>query len=189
MSNIHLLTSVPSFARWPLNVHFFAPEAYRAWETWLKASGKCSRPGLRILKDFPPADEGPQIEAHGIDALPLDYVPLTDYVCKAQDVVAFEQEGDCVHCAETLQPGRGLQPMCPNADCEAIGHIGCWSRAALSHEGGEDILPDMLNCPSCGGKIRWGDMMKELSLRVRGTQDVEKLLKKAEKAKKTAKAA
>lgn len=189
MSNIHLLTSVPSFARWPLNVHFFAPEAHRAWETWLKTSGKCSRPGLRILKDFPRTEEGPETEARGIDALPLDYAPLTDYVCKAQDVVGFEQEGHCVYCSDALQSGQGLQPMCPNAGCEAIGHIECWSQAALSHEGAGDILPDMLSCPSCGGEIRWGDMMKELSLRIRGMQDVQKLLKKAEKAKKAGKTA
>jgi structure-specific endonuclease subunit SLX1 len=77
--------------------------------------------------------------------------------------------------------------MCPNNGCKAIGHIDCWSKDALYHEGGSEVLPDISTCPSCGGEIRWGDMMKELSLRVRGPQDVEKLLKKAEKAKKAAK--
>lgn len=187
MSNLHLLTSVPSFARWPLNIHFFASEAQKAWETWLKTSGKSSRAGLRLLTDFAPqVEEDSEGEAHGIHALPLDYTPLTEYVSKAQDVVTFEQEGDCVHCKEALVSAEGWQPMCPNEGCQAMGHIDCWSRRASTGNGAQDIVPVMLQCPSCGGDIRWGDMMKEVTLRVRGESEVAKLLKKAKRAKKQA---
>jgi structure-specific endonuclease subunit SLX1 len=58
-----------------------------------------------------------------------------------------------------------------------MGHVDCWSRHALKDDEENNILPDMLQCPSCGGGIRWGDMMKELSLRVRGGAEIEKLLK------------
>lgn len=184
MSNLHLLTSVPSFARWPLNVHFFAAEAQKAWDTWLKNSGKTSRAGLSILTDIAPqASTESDDTAHGIHALPLDYKPLTDYVLKAQEVVGFEQEGACVHCHEKLAPAEGLQPMCPGHDCKAMGHLDCWSRHALTQNAGSHIIPDMCQCPSCGSEVRWGDMMKELSLRVRGGGEVEKLLKKSKRAR------
>lgn len=38
VSNLHLLTGVPSFARWLLNVHFFAREAHAAWESWIDST-------------------------------------------------------------------------------------------------------------------------------------------------------
>lgn len=107
---------------------------------------------------------------------------------KAHTKVSFEQEGKCIHCHEDLEPGKGLYPMCSNDGCEAMGHLDCWSRSALSAEkGSEHVIPDACHCPSCGGDMRWGDMMKELSLRVRGSKEVEQLLKtKKRRTKHTA---
>ena len=187
VSNLHLLTGVPSFARWPLNLHFFAKEAHTAWEAWLKSLGESHRRGLKILTDFVPteAEEGLQ-DPKGIHALSVDYSPLKPYVEKAQNVVAFEREGKCVHCKEELESAKGLQPMCPNEGCEAMGHIDCWSHHALSKTDKGVLVPDLCTCPSCGGEVRWGDMMKELSLRIRGPKEVEKLLKKKRRTKKDA---
>lgn len=185
MSNLHLLTSVPSFARWPLNLHFLRREAHSAWESWTKSSDKPSRPGLKIMTDFdPPADAAAASDApRGIYALPLDYKPMKEYVEKANGVVSFEQEGNCLHCNEELESGKGLHAMCPNEECTSMGHLDCWSRHALSTNGGGDVIPDICRCPSCGGEVRWGDMMKELSLRVRGGKEVDKLLKNKSRAK------
>ncbi|UNI18528.1 Slx4p interacting protein [Purpureocillium takamizusanense] len=209
VSNLHLLTGVPSFARWPLNLHFLAREPHAAWKTWLATLGKPSRPGLRILTDYdvqpPPRNSGDrdgggsgsghsgdaaaEASQRGIYALPLDYKPLRAYVEKAHDVVSFEREGACVHCGEQLESGRGLHTMCPNDGCRGMGHLDCWSRHALAgDEDGQqgEVIPDVCACPSCGGEVRWGDMMKELSLRVRGANEVDKLLKK-KKTRKTTK--
>lgn len=185
ISNLHLLTGVPSFARWPLNLHFFAQEAYKTWEAWTKTSATPVRPGLEIVSDFGPSPvaEGSQPEAWGIHALALDYKPMTEYVEKADDVVVFGAEGQCVHCHEELESGKGIHPMCPNQGCVAMGHLDCWSAHALAAGDGENLIPDRCTCPSCGGAVRWGDMIKELSLRLRGGTEVEKLLKKAKKAK------
>lgn len=110
---------------------------------------------------------------------------MKEYVAKANNVTAFEQEGNCVHCHEELESRKGLYAMCPNGPCEAMGHVKCWSKHALSASSQGVLIPDTCNCPSCGGKLRWGDMMKELSLRIRGAAEVEKLLKKKTKVKKT----
>lgn len=202
MSNLHLLTGVPSFARWPLNLHFFRQEAFKSWEAWIKSSNAPARPGLDIRTDFgTPAESTEPVEptgpaepaegaapvASGIHALPLDYAPIKEYVEKVNDVVAFEQEGECIHCHEELEPAKGIYAMCPNQGCVAMGHLDCWSRHALPAGAAEDVIPDRCNCPSCGGNVRWGDMMKELSLRLRGGKEVEKLLKKKKRrTKKTA---
>lgn len=183
VSNLHLLTSVPSFARWPLNVHFFAEEAYKAWGRWLKSNDTPSRDGLEILTEFGPP--GGQLDSPwGIHALPVDYTPLKSYVEKSHNVVAFEREGKCVHCKEDLESEQGLHPMCSTDGCEAMGHLDCWSKHALVGADEGTVLPDRCTCPSCGGEVRWGDMMKELSLRIRGPKEVEKLLKKKRRSKK-----
>lgn len=188
MANIHLLTGVPSFARWPLNVHFLAKEAYAAWQNRLKTTLEPIRQDLRVLTDFAEPAHGvlENAQARGIHALPLDYMPMAKYVGKAHAIVEFEQEGNCVHCSEGLESGKGLHALCPNDACKAMGHLDCWSQHALLNDCSGHVIPHQCSCPSCGGNIRWGDMMKELSLRVRGGAGLKKVLKSVERAKKAA---
>ncbi|KAK1244083.1 hypothetical protein MKX08_002221 [Trichoderma sp. CBMAI-0020] len=177
--NIHLLTSVPSFARWPLNVHFFSKDAHEAWIGRVETSKMPVRTGLEIFSDFGPSAADLSTTSWGIHSLPLDYWPMKEYIEKAHNVVSFERQGKCIHCHEEMEPDQGLYAMCPNDGCEAMGHLDCWSKRALaSDDDPEAILPNSCECLSCGGNIRWGDMIKELSLRTRGAGEVEKLLKK-----------
>lgn len=197
LSNLHLLLRVPSFARWPLRLHFFAPEAHSAWEKWCKTANEPMREGLQVVTDFgpPQTDTDTVTEARkspaksgawGIHALPLDYAPVRDYVAKGQSIFSFEREGRCVVCSEHQNPGNGLYAVCTNEGCEGVGHLSCWSRHLLAEEMGashEVILPRQGHCPKCGGEVKWEDLMKELTLRVRGHKEVEKLLKKKRAAK------
>jgi len=181
VSNLHLLTGVPSFARWPLTLHFFHEDAKKKWDNWLKTKNTTPREGIKTTTDYKP--EGSN-EPWGIHALPLDYALLKPYVEKAHNVVSFEREGDCVHCHESLQSGAGLHPICPHNGCEAMGHLDCWGKHALEGEDKGILIPISCTCPSCGGKINWVDMMKELTLRIRGPKEVTKLLKKPRRTKK-----
>lgn len=193
VSNLHLLVSVPSFNRWPLTLHFFTKETKKAWDKWIGLIEEPLKVELKILEDFEGLKDDTELASssapRGIHALPLDYIPIKSYVEKAHNVVSFEREGECVHCHEALDSGQGLHPMCPNGECEAFGHIDCWSKHALIGDEEGALIPRRCVCPSCGGDIQWGDMMKELSLRVRGPQEVEKLLKKRRGTKKTVVAA
>ncbi|KAG8669421.1 Slx4p interacting protein [Fusarium poae] len=182
VSNLHLLTGVPTFARWPLTLHFFAEEIKKKWDTWLESKDTKLREGLRIETDYKP--EGDSAESWGIHALPLNYAPLKPYVEKAHNIVSFEREGDCVHCHEPLQSGSGLHPICPHQGCEAMGHLECWGKYALQGEDEGVVVPLSCRCPSCDGNINWIDMMKELTLRIRGPKEVTKLLKKPRRTKK-----
>ena len=113
---------------------------------------------------------------------------------KAQSVFDFEREGNCVVCNEEIVSGEGLHALCSNEGCEGVGHLACWSRHFLHArdvDGDASVLPIQGRCPKCDGKVEWGEMMKELTLRTRGKKDLEKLLKtkrkRAAKAKVTAK--
>lgn len=177
--NLHLLTSVPSFSRWPLNLHFFSEDAHEAWVDRVKTSKTGVRAGLEVFGDFGSSADDLSTTSRGIHSLPLDYWPMKEYIEKAHNVVSFERQGKCIHCREEMEPDQGLYAMCPTDGCEAMGHLDCWSKRALASDDDPNaILPNSCECPSCGGKIRWGDMIKELSLRTRGAGEVEKLLKK-----------
>lgn len=162
---------------------FLDEDPYKAWEKWVKSLDKPPRQGLKLVKEFATSKDAPPDAPSGVHALPIDYGPMKAYVQKAQDVVSFEQEGNCVICREQLDSGRGLQPMCPNEGCEAMGHLDCWSQHALKSDVSDNVLPDSCECPSCAGQIFWADMMKELSLRVRGKKEITKLLKTGRKDK------
>ncbi|KAG8158990.1 hypothetical protein KVR01_011433 [Diaporthe batatas] len=129
-------------------------------------------------------EEGPEGPAWGIHALPLDYTPLAPYLDKGQDVTTFEREGDCVVCLQHLEHGKGLFAICPNAECEGMGHVDCWSRHLLHQHGEQDgaVLPVDGPCPKCSSPVKWGDMMRELTLRTRGQKEVERILKRHRRA-------
>ena len=185
VENLHLLVGVRSFARWPLSLHFHARDIKNTWDSWCMESNKAVRAGLNIFEDYG-TETGEGENDKGIHTMPLDYAPMKDYVEKAHNVVSFEQEGNCIHCNEELESAKGLHPICPNDGCEAMGHLTCWSKKARLSWDKEGILPNLCHCPSCGGEIRWGDMMKELSLRTRGEKEVQKLLKTKKGKKATA---
>ncbi|KAI1466697.1 uncharacterized protein F4812DRAFT_432451 [Daldinia caldariorum] len=194
LSNLHLLLRVPSFARLPLNVHFFVLEAYEVWQEWCNTVDEPLRDTIGVLTDFETMGTSPgdgesadtkdePEQPRGIHALPLDYAPMKDYVTKTKSIYNFEREGNCIICQEHLDPGKGLYATCSNIDCEGTGHLTCWSKHMLEKEAGENIIPISGHCPECKGEVAWGDLMKEMSLRIRGSKEVEKLLKKPRKRK------
>jgi structure-specific endonuclease subunit SLX1 len=193
VSNLHLLLRVPSFARWPLRVHFFERAVHAAWEKWCATVGERVRDSLVVVVDFgggggevvvAEGGEGVELEPGpepwGIHALPLDYEPIKEYVGKGQEIFEFERQGNCVVCHEEMSTGEGLHAVCSNEGCDGVGHLACWGRRFLQDgDGGgdgADIVPVQGQCPKCNEHVLWGDMMRELTLRTRGAKDVEKLL-------------
>lgn len=203
---------MPSFARWPLTLRLFDREVHARWAGYL-ASAEPLRGTLEVVTDFKPAaaveaearrkeaarrkvlededgeggegEEEPEGPKWGIHALPLDYTPLAPYLEKGQNVTTFEREGNCVVCLQHLEHDKGLYAICSNGECEGMGHVDCWSRHLLHQKGEDDgmVLPVEGRCPKCDGVVRWGDMMRELTLRMRGGQkEVQKVLKRSRRA-------
>jgi structure-specific endonuclease subunit SLX1 len=187
LSNLHLLLRVPSFSRWPLELRFFSEDVYKAWLKWTEVTFEQVRDSITIIKDFPSTepllsgDESSprskkQKTTRGIRALGIDYTSQKPHVEKAKNIVDFEQEGSCVVCQSDLEHDSGIYAICPTPGCEAVSHMVCLSKHFL--EGEEDsLLPIKGKCPSCKTELRWIDIAKESSLRLRGQKEVEKLLK------------
>lgn len=142
-----------------------------------------------IIKDFPPRksknklleeDESSPSKKrkldHGIEGLDVDYTTVKPQVEKAKSIVDFELEGSCSICASPLEHDEGMYTICPNPSCNSVTHLTCLSKGFLKGDE-EALVPVSGSCPSCKEQTRWIDVVKELSLRMRGLKEVEKLLK------------
>jgi len=113
---------------------------------------------------------------HGIGALPVTYSPEKARLEKASDIIGFEREGSCTVCKNDLEHDGGVYTICPSPGCESVTHITCLSKHFLASEP-EALVPIKGTCPSCQTEVRWVEVVKELSLRMRGQKHVEKLLR------------
>jgi structure-specific endonuclease subunit SLX1 len=195
LSNLHLLLRVPSFSGWPLEIRFFSEDVHKAWLKWTNVSAHLIRDSIPIITDFPPesasasgsdGDGSPRAKkrkiTHGIAALDVDYTDMKAQVEKGKDIVEFEREGACAICHKDLEHDGGIYTICPSAGCESVTHMTCLSKHFL--KGDKDALVPILGrCPSCKAELKWIDVVKELSLRLRGQKEVDKLLK-VKRAKK-----
>ncbi|QSZ31237.1 hypothetical protein DSL72_000800 [Monilinia vaccinii-corymbosi] len=187
LANLKLLLDVPSFSRWPLEVRFFAPDVHEAWIKWSNGIGEPLRDSLPITTDFPPAEskgdgeESPQgtVAKHGIEVLKLAYEDTKQHLEKGKRIFHADMQASCKICKQDLHPDSGLHTICPNPGCDAITHMTCLSRYFLRGEKTDEkpLVPIKGSCPGCKMEIRWKDVVTELSLRMRGPQLIEKLLK------------
>lgn len=106
---------------------------------------------------------------------------------KGKNIIDFEREGSCAICHDQLEHRDGIYTICPAPECESVTHLTCLSQHFLK-DNEDSLVPIKGRCPSCGKEHRWVDIVKELTLRMRGQKEVEKLLKvkRARKGKATA---
>jgi len=187
LSNLHLLLRVPSFSRWPLEIRFFSGDVHKSWLKWCKTAREPIRSSIPIITDFPPVvvedseDNGsPKSKkpkaTHGIAALDIEYLGAKQHVLKGKEIVEFEQEGACTVCQADLEHEAGIYSICPAPGCDSVTHLTCLSKHFLKNDE-SSIVPVQGNCPSCNTELMWVDVVKELTLRMRGRKEVEKLLK------------
>ncbi|KAK8030460.1 Structure-specific endonuclease subunit [Apiospora arundinis] len=167
ISNLHLLLRVPSFLRWPLKLHFFNRDVYKAWLKWCSTAIEPLRSTVQIVTDFEP-DAATRVDA---------------------EIVETGVEGEEEEAAAASPAGEGVYAACINTDCEGVGHISCWSKHLLGPGRTDEILPIGGHCPKCKGPVTWGEMMTEMTLRMHGRKEVEKLLKKPRRKRAPAKTA
>lgn len=108
--------------------------------------------------------------------LKIDYSNQKLYIEKAKQIFDFEQEGNCAICEEELKHDQGLYTVCPNLNCLVVNHMTCLSKKFLDRCK-DELVPTKGTCTVCKTEILWADVVKELSLRLRGSKEVDDLLK------------
>ncbi|CAG8973473.1 hypothetical protein HYALB_00011068 [Hymenoscyphus albidus] len=188
LSNLHLLLRSPSFSRWPLEIRFFSKDVHNTWTKWIKSTPETIRDSIQIHQEFlnennngsvvEDVDKEPGQEAvyTRMSHIPIDYTGEKEHLFKSKDIIDFEREGDCAVCHETLQSGGGMHIICPASECEAVSHVSCLGKHFLKDDD-DELVPIRGHCPSCKTQLIWVDLVKEMSLRVRGQKEVENLLK------------
>lgn len=80
-------------------------------------------------------------------------------------------------CQDSISSGTAAL-SCPDHHCEMVAHLTCLSNSFLRAEGNHDALvPIGGQCPCCTKQLHWVDLVKELSLRIRGAKEVTALFK------------
>lgn len=194
LSVLHLLLQVPSFNRWPLAVRFFCSDVHKAWlESCKKGRGEL-RGDLKVfLDEKQPAEpidmtkipSDPQAGGKreyalsglgGIDALDITYSGLKSHIEKRISLVAAQSTERCSVCGDWLDLQSSTMILCPSQGCRAVSHMACLARSVPQGPACEALLPRQVQCSQCRVMHQWIDLVRELSLRVRGENDVAKIL-------------
>lgn len=198
LKNLHHLLGVGSFSRWPLHIRFFASDVFAQWEKHISKM-KTRLPSSITVRVTPAemprlaSDVQNEMRTHFIPdvirAIPVAYEDCKSYVEKSKSVLADGQARTCAVCKRRADPEESLVLICPMEACPSVSHVTCLSHKFLAEEGSKDaFIPIQGTCPSCHSLVRWSDMIKELSLRVHGQEEITALFKtkRAKKAEENA---
>ena len=186
---------VPSFARWPLEVRFFCEDVHRVWQGWLKHVSGDPGAEIKVVLDIkkPPDEVNGLSERNppksrlrdgavgigGLESLDVVYGRLKGHVEKSMFMLAESEGTKCAVCTEHVDQNTGMVVVCPVDDCRAASHMTCLSSRLLALDKHTDaVIPTAGPCPACQKTVQWVDLVKELSLRTRGSKEIGRLMKK-----------
>lgn len=192
LANLHILLRAKSFERWPLQVKFFAEDVYKMWHRWTVNMPEVIRQGIEVEMDESvlqsSALEEDPLNPVGIYRIDPTYQHMKTTLERSRKLLVVP-DNSCVICCSALDATKELALVCSNHKCDTIFHVGCLSTHFLKGEyGAQDaIVPTHGQCPSCRSTLNWTDLMKDLSLRIRGEKEVTALFKEPKRRKKNAK--
>ena len=202
LSNLHLLLRVSAFRRWPLTVRLFYEDAYDTWQSCHAKADAVIRSGIKIIFEANPAVDTPQsanlsVSSHGsgkrkrkalgqssIDGIDVGYSYLEGPLEKSTFLLADGETINCSVCAKNIGLERRLSLICPAEGCKTASHLSCLGAKFLHDEGASDsIIPTSGKCPECNLEVLWVDLVKEMSLRIKGKKELAALTKKSRRRK------
>lgn len=182
IANLHSLLRTRSFGRWPLSLRFFSEDAYRVWQAWEQRFPEKIRSSISVSVDFVAPSEYRLDEAgnyrvpDAIKALDTGYLPLKPYLEKTRSSGNSGRSHSCAVCRGEIVHNDSRHLICP--DCLARSHVICLANK-FSTDQGDSILPIEGHCPKCRSVVKWDVMVREMSLRLHGQKEVDKLFREA----------
>jgi len=187
LKNLHHLLGVASFCRWPLHLRFFAPDVFSQWEKHIakmKTTLRGSIPVQLTPAELPKlaADVDSEMRAHFVPdiirAIPVAYEDCKPYVEKTKQILREGHVKICQICQKEARWHDSLVLVCPVNSCPSVSHMACLSHRFLAEEANQDaLIPSEGTCPGCRSPISWSVMMKELSLRLHGEEEIKAMFK------------
>lgn len=187
LKNLHYLLGVSSFSRWPLHLRFFSPDVFVQWERHIGKLPTSLRKSITIQltpAESPKlaADVASEMQTHFIPeiirAIPVAYEDCKPYIEKSRRVFDDGKSHICGVCYKSTDVSKSLLVLCPIESCQTVSHLHCLSQKFLSEENSTDALvPIEGTCPNCRNTVKWSTVMKELSLRTNGEDEIAALFK------------
>jgi structure-specific endonuclease subunit SLX1 len=172
-----------SFARWPLKVIFFAEDVHKMWTRWLAQHPERNglKEGIEVVMDETmcksySAEQG-NGAARGIAALDVAYSALKPRLQQSQALIAAAPALQCSICHEAIPPSGAGMLVCPEVACSVTTHMTCLATHFLVEDEPNAIVPTRGHCPACNNQTTWSYLVKELSLRMRGENEIAALFK------------
>lgn len=192
LANLRLLLEAKSFQRWPLKLTFYADDVHRMWQRLAPHQ----RPGLEVALHTPEedvvvaakiADASLPVSVIGLNSIDVTYYNLKSQLEKSQAQFTDGKPATCAVCSKDTPASGAGTLVCTSESCSAVSHLQCLSAAFLDREGAgaDHMVPTAGKCPKCDHKLQWIDLVKDLSLRMRGEKEVKALFK-PKRAKKVA---
>ena len=184
LASLHQLLRASSFECWPLKVTFYAEDVFRVWKKWAAQQLEMLRPGIDVIMDESSKaststgsaeNTTEPVATKGIHALDVSYNGLKQHLEKAK-AHSSRASVHCSICHEPMPSEGAMTLVCPNDECDAIGHVECLAKSFLRGQS-ESLVPTDGDCPGCGKRVKWVDLVKELSLRMRGQKEIDKIFK------------
>ncbi|KAL8970883.1 MAG: hypothetical protein Q9183_001311 [Haloplaca sp. 2 TL-2023] len=167
LSNLHLLLRVPAFRGWPLSLRFFCSETHKHWEDkYNKTIYSEVRHGIDVL--------GPP-RAGKIEDIDVTYSSLKPHLEKSVALHTDAGPTMCAVCNNAVRMLKSTVLTCSSESCPAAFHMACLAKQASGNEqGSEDLIPFDVHCPLCQKRYQWNDLVRELSLRMRGGEGLSR---------------
>ena len=197
ISNLHLLLRVPSFSRWPLQVRFYCQDVFEKWQHWNKTVDSSIRDGIKVSLDMKQSEESintgdlpssTQAKGQrnretqgkgGVEGLDVGYSELKDHIEKSISCLAEHEAFKCAICAKEMGPKSVTALFCNRETCRTVSHLTCLATRFVEDEGANAaVTPVSGKCPGCKEELLWIDMVKELTLRLRGEGKVVQTMRK-----------
>lgn len=180
-----------------MTVNFFSGDVYDTWQSCHGNADAIVRSRIKVMFDVNQAvdvsqpanlsvssqDNGKcKKEATGqggIIGIDVGYTYLKGPIEKSTFLLADGETINCSVCGKKVGLERKLSLVCPAEDCKAASHLSCLGDKFLHDEGASDaIVPTSGKCPECKSETLWVDLVKEMSLRIRGKKELVILTKK-----------
>lgn len=184
-------------------MRFFCHDVFQVWQRRCARVADEIRPGIQIILDVKPAeefklDDESAITAHatsvkpkqstigegGVDGLDVGYGSMKGYVEKSLFLLAEGEATICAVCTKELGTSATTAVVCPNEGCRTASHSTCLAKRFLVEDGSNGpVVPTSGSCPSCNAALNWIDLVREMSLRIRGEKEVVQLMREPRRRK------
>ena len=165
---------------------------FKVWSVWSERVDGVLPGNIRVVLDLKPELEGggssQPMDATGMKQKLMDvdigYSCLKEYVEKSEFLFADGERINCGVCRERLDTENELAVVCSQGSCRCASHMLCLSTRFLNEEKSSKMVPAGGTCPGCKSKLDWPTLMKEVSLRTRGQNEIRKMRKTKRKNRK-----